>query len=211
MKERAFLSDISRAVKERVNYDLLMEEIIKKERQSGKKTLLMHACCAPCATECINRVREVFDVTLLFYNPNIDSKEEYDKRANEVVKLCSAYGVPYVIEDYRPNEFYSAAEGVESEPEGGARCLKCFALRLNHTASLAAERGFDYFATTLTVSPHKSAAAVNGAGYEAEKLTGVRFLPADFKKKGGYLSSCNLSRELGLYRQNYCGCRYSLR
>lgn len=182
-----------------------------EDKQEEKPRLLLHACCAPCASACIERVKNAFAVTAYFYNPNIDGKEEYDHRAGELERLCKAFGVNAVIESYEPQEFFSAAAGLENAPEGGARCEKCFLLRLNRTAKFAKENGFDYFATTLTLSPLKNAEKLNTAGFSAAENYGVKYLPTDFKKRGGYLRSIELSKELGLYRQNYCGCVFSKR
>lgn len=182
-----------------------------EKQQKEKPKLLLHACCAPCASACIERVKNAFDVTAYFYNPNIDGKEEYDHRAGELERLCDAFGVKALIESYEPQEFFSAAAGFENAPEGGARCEKCFLLRLNRTAKFAKENDFDYFATTLTLSPLKNAEKLNAAGFSAAENYGVKYLPTDFKKRGGYLRSIELSKEFGLYRQNYCGCVFSRR
>ena len=195
------------------NYNLEMEKIISEEynRDMPRKKLLLHACCAPCATACLERVKDFFDVAVFFYNPNIDCREEYEKRAEELKRLCGIVGTECVTEDYCADEFLYAAQGTEDMPEGGERCARCFKLRLERTATLAAEKGFDYFGTTLTVSPHKNAEQVNAAGFAAAEKYGIKFLPSDFKKKGGYARSVELSRLYGLYRQNYCGCIFSKR
>lgn len=199
----------------RINYDAELEKFMrglesgKSDREEEKPRLLLHACCAPCASVCIERVKNAFDVTAYFYNPNIDGKGEYDLRAGELKRLCEAFGVKTITEDYAPQEFFSAAEGFENAPEGGARCERCFSLRLEKTARFAKEHGFDYFATTLTLSPLKNADKVNAAGFSAEEKIGAKYLPSDFKKRGGYLRSIELSKEFGLYRQNYCGCKFS--
>ena len=187
-----------------------MEKIISEIKKTGvKPRLLMHACCAPCASACVEQVKDFFDLTLYFYNPNIDGKEEYDKRAEELKRLCEYFGVPAVIEDYFNAEFYNIAKGYEDIPEGGSRCARCFDLRLNRAAGYAKENGFDYFTTTLTLSPLKNAVLLNEIGERIAKETGVKWLPTDFKKKGGYQRSIELSKELNLYRQNYCGCEFS--
>ena len=193
-----------------VNYDKEMGKILSAIKKAGDKPrLLLHACCAPCSSACLERVKDFFDVTVYYYNPNIDSGEEYYKRAAEQERLCKALGVDIIIENYVPEEFYAVAEGLEDEPEGGARCGKCFYLRLKNTAEKAEEKGFDYFTTTLTLSPLKNAALLNEIGERVAKETGVKWLPSDFKKKGGYQKSIELSKEYGLYRQNYCGCVFS--
>ena len=194
----------------KVNYDLEMEKIISAYKDASEKpTLLLHACCAPCSSACLVRVKDVFDVAVYYYNPNIDSAEEFFKRAKEQERLCAALSVKAIIENYDAEEFYSAVKGVENEPEGGKRCEKCFYLRLKKTAKRAKAEGFDYFTTTLTVSPLKNAALLNEIGKRVAEETGVKWLPSDFKKRGGYQKSIELSREYGLYRQNYCGCIFS--
>lgn len=194
------------------NYSLETDKVIERARIIGiTPKLLLHACCAPCASACIERLKDSFDVTAYFYNPNMDTQEEYRKRAEELIKLCDAYGVKYVIEDYDANRFFAAASGLENCAEGGARCEKCFALRLDKTARYAAENNFDYFATTLTISPLKNAETLNRVGEACGEKIGVKWLFSDFKKKGGYQRSIQLSKELGLYRQNYCGCVFSKR
>ena len=194
----------------KVNYQTEMEKIISEIKKSGvKPKLLLHACCAPCASACVERVKDYFDLTVYFYNPNIDGEEEYNKRADELKRLCEYFGVPAVTEDYDKSEFYDIAKGYEDVPEGGARCAKCFYLRLKKTAQYANENGFEYFATTLTLSPLKNAALLNETGEKVAQERGIKWLPTDFKKKGGYQRSIELSKELNLYRQNYCGCEFS--
>ena len=193
----------------KVNYDKLMQEEIDAVKESGKNKLLLHACCAPCSSSCIERLKERFDITVYFYNPNMDSEEEYLLRAKEQVRLCEQLSVKCVVEDYNPKEFLSAVTGLEKEREGGARCVKCFYLRLNKTAEYALKNGFNYFTTTLTVSPLKNADLLNKIGQKIQGERGVKFLPSDFKKGDGYKRSIELSKEYGLYRQNYCGCIFS--
>ncbi len=194
----------------KINYDREMEKILSELKKTGDKpTLLMHACCAPCSSACLERVKEFFDVTVYYYNPNIDSAEEYNKRSAEQERLCKAFGVKFIAESYVPEEFYAVARSYEDAPEGGARCARCFYLRLKKTAEKAMAQGFDYFTTTLTLSPLKNAALLNEIGERAAAETGVKWLPSDFKKRGGYLRSIELSNEYGLYRQNYCGCVFS--
>ena len=194
----------------KVNYETEMEKIISEIKKTGiKPKLLMHACCAPCSSACIERIKDFFDITVYYYNPNIDSMEEYGKRAAEQERLCKAFRIDCVVENYAPEEFFAATKGYEDAPEGGARCEKCFYLRLKKTAEKAKEKGFDYFTTTLTLSPLKNAALLNEIGERTAQETGVKWLPSDFKKKGGYLRSVELSNEYGLYRQNYCGCIFS--
>ena len=192
------------------NYDRLMQKVVLElKNDSERKKLLMHACCAPCSSPCIERLMDCFDITVYFCNPNMDSVKEYNRRAEEQKRLCEILGVGCVIEKYNPNEFYDSVVGLETEKEGGRRCVKCFDLRLNKTAKFAKENGFDYFTTTLTVSPLKNAELLNLTGKAVENNVGVRFLPSDFKKRNGYLRSIELSKKFGLYRQNYCGCEFS--
>lgn len=195
-----------------MDYNAEMEKILNKAEDLGeKRKLLLHACCAPCASACVERVKDLFDLTVLFYNPNINTAEEYFKRAEELKRLCSCEGVKCAVAEFEPQEFYVAAKGLENRAEGGERCAECFKLRLNYTAAKAKAEGFSYFGTTLTVSPHKNAQVINQTGALAAEVYGVNFLPSDFKKKGGFLRSIELSKQYGLYRQNYCGCVFSLR
>lgn len=188
-----------------------MEKIIEKESAKGvKPKLLLHACCAPCASSCIERLKEFFNLTVYFYNPNLDSEKEYNLRAEELNKLCAHMQVECVIEYFNPQEFLDVAKGLETLQEGGKRCENCFALRLFRSAEKAKE-GFDYFTTTLTVSPLKNAHTLNQIGEKAGQNHGVKFLPSDFKKKNGYVRSIEISKQLNLYRQNYCGCVFSKR
>lgn len=192
------------------DYNKQMEKIMAEHKKRGeKKKLLLHACCAPCASACIERVKDYFDLTVYFYNPNIDGEKEYNLRANELVRLCSEQGVNVVIKDYIPAEFFDYVKGLENQPEGGQRCEKCFILRLKNSAEYAKANGFDYFTTTLTVSPLKNANMLNNIGKEISNQLSVNYLPSDFKKKNGYLRSIELSKEYNLYRQNYCGCTFS--
>ncbi len=177
----------------------------------GKK-LLLHACCAPCSTACIERIIDDFDITVYFYNPNMNSKEEYEKRAKELERFLSvAYNgkVGLIKEDYFPSEYLNAVSGFESLPEGGKRCEKCFYLRLKKTAEYAQENSFDFITTTLTVSPYKNAPLINQTGESVCENSAVKWLYSDFKKANGYLRSIELSKLFGLYRQNYCGCVFS--
>ena len=194
------------------NYDKEMERIIKENLKANfKPKLLLHACCAPCSTACIERVKDFFDLTVYFYNPNMDSEKEYLVRLAEQERLCDAWKVNLIKEDYCCDEFYATVSGFEDQPEGGARCVKCFELRLTKTAKKAKELSFDYFTTTLTVSPLKNADLLNKVGEKVSESVGVKFLPTDFKKQNGYKRSVELSKEFDLYRQNYCGCEFSKR
>lgn len=198
----------------KINYDALM--IREGEKANGEKKLLMHACCAPCSSYCFEETSKFFDVTLYFYNPNMDTAEEYEKRREELKKLAGEFfpngkKAATATEEYEPKEFYERVKGYENEPEGGARCEKCFELRLEKTAAYAKEHGFDYFTTTLTVSPHKNAEKINAIGEKIGQKYGVKYLYSDFKKRDGFKRSTALSEEFGLYRQNYCGCVFSKR
>ncbi len=195
----------------KINYNLEMQKLIGNIPNGEKPKLLLHSCCAPCSSACIERLKNAFDITVYYYNPNMDSEQEFCVRASEQERLCKILGVGYIMEKYDVDEFFSFVKGLESEPEGGARCEKCFYLRLNKTAEVAKQKGYDYFATTLTVSPLKNAEKINRIGFLVQENTGVRFLPSDFKKNGGYLRTIELSKEYSLYRQNYCGCIFSKR
>ena len=191
----------------RQNFDKLMSEQIA--RTGGeRKRLLLHCCCAPCSSACLERLKEYFEITVLFYNPNIEDGE-YERRKAELKRFIGETGYAEILDcDHEKDKFYSAVSGLESCPEGGERCLKCFGLRLKKTAEIALSGGFDFFTTTLTISPLKDAEAINSIG---QRLGGERWLYSDFKKRGGYLRSCQLSKEHGLYRQDYCGCVFSKR
>lgn len=193
------------------NYDLKMQDVIKGFG-GAKPTLLLHSCCAPCSTAVIERLVGDFEITVFYYNPNITESEEYNLRVNEQKRyLQETYGdrIKFVEGRYLAREFFDAAKGYEKAPEGGERCRKCFELRLGETAKVAEEGGYRYFCTTLTVSPHKNADVINEVGIAVSRGLNVEFLPSDFKKRGGYARSCELSRLSGLYRQDYCGCIYS--
>ena len=197
-------------------------EKIKNEAAIGrlKPRLLMHACCCPCSSHCIELLADIFNITVYFYNPNIDEKEEYDKRYKEFLRFREeadfAGGISIVTEEYDPSPFYEISRGREMLPERGARCYDCYLLRMKKSAEYAAENGFDYYTTTLSISPYKNADWINEIGMRLENELRDRyedrtpvFLFSDFKKKNGYKRSIELSKEYGLYRQDYCGCRYS--
>ena len=190
------------------NFNLKMEKIIE-EHKGEKPTLLLHSCCAPCSSSVLERLVENFKVTIFYYNPNIDTLEEYQTRVNEQIRLCKTFDVEVIASEHCKQDFINAVKGLEKEKEGGARCAVCFKFRLTKTAEVAKNNGFDYFATTLTVSPLKNATLINGIGEEIGRESGVKYLPSDFKKKGGYLRSIELSKQHYLYRQNYCGCEFS--
>ena len=208
------------------NYQKELEKILAKidaERSNGQEImdyqpekLLLHSCCAPCSSYCLEYLCRYFSITVFYYNPNISASEEYRKRVEEQKRLISSYneerkGYPIsIIEgDYEPALFFEVAKGYESCPEGGERCLRCFDMRLRKTVEEALRGGFDYFATTLTISPLKNAAKINEIGQALSQEYGLKWLPSDFKKKNGYKRSIELSAQYDLYRQNYCGCAFS--
>lgn len=194
------------------NYQKMLDSIISSLNGNVPK-LLLHSCCAPCSSYCLEYLSQYFNITLLYYNPNIAPREEFDKRTAELRRLVSELPMKHpaeiVVPEYHPEEFYSAVKGMENLPEGGERCFICYRLRLEKAAQYATEHGFDYFCSTLSISPMKNAAKLNDIGSELSELYPVKLLPSDFKKKGGYLRSIQLSKEYGLYRQNYCGCVFS--
>lgn len=191
----------------KINYDALMMEEVRK--LDGKRTLLMHSCCGPCSTACIERLKDYFDITVLYYNPNIEPLEEYNKRKETQKSVLRRLNIKYMDSDYDNETFRLLTKELKDELEGGKRCTVCFSLRLKETAKRAKENDFDYFTTTLTVSPHKNSELINKLGIEIGEYVGVKFLVADFKKREGYKRSIELSKEFDLYRQNYCGCLYS--
>ena len=190
------------------NYQLKTDALIA-ELGGSRPRLLMHSCCGPCSSYVLEYLREHFELTVLFYGPNIQPREEYELRLEHQRKVSERLGIGILECDYEGEAFDSIAEGYESEPEGGGRCTRCFALRIEETARRAAEEGFDYYCTTLTVSPHKDPQRINALGENFALRYGVKWLPADFKKRGGYQRSIALSKEWGLYRQDYCGCLFS--
>lgn len=190
------------------NYQKQLDAVTS--RLTDKPRLLLQSCCGPCSTYVLSYLTQYFDITLLYYNPNIQPREEYDLRLANQRKVLAAMPEVHIMECSYDGEAYNeAVQGLEAEPEGGARCTACFQLRLEETARRAAEGKFDYFCTTLTVSPHKDAQRINAIGQALGERYGVQWLPSDFKKREGYKESIRLSQELGLYRQDYCGCLYS--
>lgn len=173
--------------------------------------LLLHCCCAPCAIHTIDLLKTQYDLTLYFYNPNIFPKLEHDHRLSELLGYSLLEKIPLIIEDYRPLDFYSLTRGLEDVPEGGSRCRACFEQRLQKTSQKAKTLGFPFFTTTLTISPYKNSSVIFDAGFAAAEKTGLTFLAQDFKKKEGYKLAMQKSKEAGFYRQNYCGCEYSLK
>lgn len=197
------------------NYQKEMEKIIEK-MQGERKSLMLHSCCAPCSSAVLEKLQKIFAITVFFYNPNISEDTEYLKRVEEQKRLIGAlnkkhpdFQIQMLEGDYAPKDFYAMAKGLEKCPEGGERCFRCFRLRLEQTAKRAKEGDYDFFTTTLTISPLKNATKLNEIGEELAKEYGVTWLPSDFKKKEGYKRSIELSKEYDLYRQNYCGCAYS--
>ena len=200
----------------KINYQSLLDEELRKITKSGTRPrLLLHACCAPCSSYVLEYLTEYFDITVYFYNPNITDADEYKKRADELARLIGVMphknAIELIVAEHNPERFYSFTGGLEALPEGGSRCFLCYGERLTATANYMKEHTgeFDFFATTLTVSPHKNAAKLNEIGANLESELGVRYLPSDFKKREGYKRSIELSREYGLYRQDFCGCGFS--
>lgn len=187
------------------DYNQMMKEEILK--LTTTPTLLFHVCCAPCSSACFDRL-SAFDITLYYFNPNTYPKDEYILRAKQFSKLTQ---LPLVVEEYDHNQFLSVIKGCENDIEGGERCKKCIKNRLIHSFEYAKNNGFDYVTTTLTISPHKDANFINQKGKELEKTYKVKFLPSDFKKENGFINSINISKQLNLYRQDYCGCEFSFR
>lgn len=197
----------------KVNYAAKLEALTATLGERRPRVLL-HSCCAPCSSAVLETLTAHFEVTVFFYNPNIFPREEYEKRLYYqrllLEKMPCCANVELILGPYEEARFLDAARGMEREPEGGARCSACFALRLGETARLAKEKAFDYFCSTLTVSPHKNAEMINGIGSALASECGVPWLPSDFKKREGYKRSIELSRIYGLYRQDFCGCLFSV-
>lgn len=190
-----------------INYNEEMKKIISNLDDHNR--LLLHSCCGPCSSSVIERLRDYFDITVIYYNPNIEPKEEYEKRKSEQLRLLNELGIKFMDIDYLNNEYHDKVKGYETEPENGLRCPLCFELRLDKTASLAKENKFDFFGTTLTVSPHKNSKIINEIGLKLEDKYKIKYLVSDFKKEDGYKKSIEYSKKYNLYRQNYCGCIYS--
>ena len=194
------------------NYRNELDSILKEnERRGVTPSLLLHACCAPCSSYVQEYLSEHFRITLFFYNPNMDTAEEYDHRQAELKRLVKEAGFPseVIICEYDPESFEDMAKGLEAMPEGGERCHRCYELRMRKAAEYAGENGYDYFTTTLSISPYKNAEWINEIGEMLAAEYGIKHLPSDFKKKNGYKRSIELSKEYGLYRQDYCGCAMS--
>lgn len=195
------------------NYQRELDAIIRNCGERRPRVLL-HSCCGPCSSAVLEYLTQVFDVTLLWYNPNLFPQEEFDRRLSTQRELIEKMGlterVCVLAEPWRSEEYYGRVKGLEDKPEGGRRCTECFRLRLEETAKLARERGFDYFCTTLTLSRYKDAVRINALGEEIAAQIGVVWLPSDFKKQGREVRSAQLAKQYGLYQQRYCGCEYSL-
>ena len=200
----------------KINYQKILDDTISNITAVGRRPrLLLHACCAPCSSYVLEYLSQYFDITLYFYNPNISPEEEYRFRADELVRLTEEMplkaDVSVITEKYNSDEFYNAVRGMEDQPEGASRCKICYRLRLEKSAEYAKDNGFDYFTTTLSISPYKNSVWLNEIGAELSERYGVGYLTSDFKKKNGYKRSCELSLQYGLYRQDYCGCEFSKR
>ena len=197
-----------------MNYNKLMESIIEKIKTEGKTpSVLLHSCCAPCSSHVIDTLTKNFDITILYYNPNIEPYEEYLKRKEEEIRFINEYPNKNKLDiidcDYDNDLFKEMSKGLENEPERGARCIKCYYLRLDKTANIASELKYDFFGTTLTVSPLKNSNKLNEIGLLLQEKYNIKYLVSDFKKKEGYKHSIELAKEYNLYRQDYCGCIYS--
>lgn len=199
-----------------MNYQIILDETLKEIVDSNKKPkLLLHVCCAPCSSYVLEYLNKYFDITVFYYNPNISSESEYNKRLNEELRFVKEYPFENEIKvingEYDNKKYEEVISGLENEKEGGARCFKCYRLRLEESAKYAKDNNYDYFTTTLTISPYKNAKVLNEIGHELSTIYGVKYLFSDFKKKNGYKRSIELSSEYNLYRQDYCGCKYSVR
>ena len=208
----------------KINYQRELEKLLDRIEDDRARNphfpvprLLLHSCCAPCSSYCIEYLSEYFDITVFYYNPNLYPDQEYEKRVLEQKRFIAEFNdnvgknVSVIEGDFEKSLYYETVRGLEDEPERGIRCSECFKLRLGKTAQTAADGNFDYFATTLTISPQKNAKLLNKIGEEASGKYGVRYLATDFKKKEGYKRSIELSNEYGMYRQDYCGCEFSFR
>lgn len=192
---------------------------LQPETKIDKKHVLLHSCCGPCSTACIERLLPDYRITIFFYNPNVTDAEEYARRKEAQIQFLTAYNerlpeedrVQFIEGEYLPEDFYQACRALAGEPEGGRRCTECFRLRMDRTAQVARKIGHPLFGTTLTVSPHKNYPLISAIGSELARIYDLEFLDVDFKKKAGFQRSIELSKEYGLYRQNYCGCEYSMR
>lgn len=197
-----------------INYQKVLDKAIEKISKNGEvPTLLLHSCCAPCSSYVLEYLSKYFKITVFYYNPNIYPEEEYHKRVIEQKQFIEKFSfenpVSFLEGEFNTKQFYEIVNGFEEEKEGGERCFRCYKMRLEETAILAKEKGFDYFTTTLSISPHKNSQVLNQIGEKLEKEYGVKYLYSDFKKKNGYKRSIELSAKYNLYRQDYCGCIFS--
>ncbi|MDD7434694.1 MAG: epoxyqueuosine reductase QueH [Peptoniphilaceae bacterium] len=200
----------------KTNYQLVLDKTLEQIRSlSAPPTLLLHSCCGPCSTYVLEYLSQYFSITVYYYNPNIYPPEEYFMREREqedfIRKLPAKYPIHFLAARYDPQEYYEAVKSHEKDPEGGERCLLCYGLRLREAARVAKENGFDYFTTTLSISPHKDSQALNRIGGELAEEIGVKYLFSDFKKRDGFRRSTMLTQEYQMYRQDYCGCVFSYR
>lgn len=192
----------------------MLDDTIKQLVEADRvPTLLLHSCCAPCSSYCLEYLSDYFEITVFYYNPNIYPDEEYFHRVEEqksfIERFPAKHPISFIQGDFEKERFFQSVKGLENEPERGARCKVCFELRLGESAKMAADRGFDYFTTTLSISPMKDAQLLNDIGTQLEEEYGVKYLHSDFKKKNGYKRSCEISQEYDMYRQDYCGCVFS--
>lgn len=200
----------------KINYQVELDKIIRDNEAAGRvPTLLLHSCCGPCSSYVLEYLSEYFEITVFYYNPNIYPEEEYwyrvDEQAQLIGKLSPKHPIHFVSGAYETEKYYSAIRGLKQEKEGGDRCLACYDLRITEAAVLAKENAFDYFTTTLSISPHKNSQVLNQIGERIGKEYGVNHLPSDFKKRGGYQRSVELSKQFNMYRQDYCGCAFSMK
>ena len=195
----------------KLNYQLELDKVLDSIDKNQKPSLLLHSCCAPCSSYVLEYLSSYFNITILYYNPNIDEEDEFNKRVKELEKLIKLMNlsIKVINNGHRHEDFKEISSGLEDEPEGGKRCFKCYRLRLLESVLYAKKNNFDYFCTTLSISPFKNASKLNEIGFELEKEYGVKYLISDFKKKNGYKRSIELSHIYNLYRQDYCGCIYS--
>lgn len=196
-----------------MNYNKIMEETINNLKEGCPPSILLHSCCAPCSSHCIDTLTPYFNITILYYNPNIEPETEYNLRKQEEIRFINEYPnqnkLDFLDCDYENELYHETIKSLESEKEGGSRCMKCYLLRLEKTAKLAKEKGYDYFGTTLTISPLKNSQKINEFGEYLSQKYNIKYLYSDFKKKEGYKHSIELAKEYNLYRQDYCGCIYS--
>lgn len=198
----------------KTNYQTILDEIIKENQKLNRKPkVLMHSCCAPCSSYVLEYLSKYFEITLFFYNPNITDEDEFNKRKEELIRLnkeiAPQNAIDIIVGEYEPDKFMSMAKGLEDLPEGSNRCFKCYEMRLRKTAELARDKQFDYFCTTLSISPYKNADKLNSIGELLSQEYNIPYLYSDFKKNNGYKKSIELSKKYHLYRQNYCGCIFS--